>query len=142
MKNFEYAQKKEKTFKMPTIKFDIYNIPLWALPIAPIIIIYDKFNKWNYIHQLWDEKKATKVLDYFLPYALEYDKENQSYYYCMEWRYYSDISKKAPIGLKKWSTKFYNEIFNYLKNGYEKIGFLKTIEKDCGDTWIKFEKNC
>ena len=40
-------------------------------------------------------KKATKVLDYFLPYVLEYDEESQAYYYCMDWIYSgSDMAKK------------------------------------------------
>lgn len=115
MKNFEYAkikaETKEKTFKMPTIKTNTYNIPLWALPIALFVIVYDKFNEWNYNRLIWDEKKATKVLDYFLPYALEYNKENQAYYYCMNWGYYGlSVAKKVPIGLKAWSKKFSYEI--------------------------------
>ena len=50
MKTFEYAQTKniKKSFKMPSIKFNKYDIPLWVLPIAPFIIAFDKFNNWNY----------------------------------------------------------------------------------------------
>lgn len=144
MKNFEYAKNKKRIIKMPTIETNNYSIPLWALPIAPFVIVYDKFNKWNYNHLIWDEKKATKVLDYFLPYALEYNKENQAYYYCMDWDFYGlSIAKKVPIGLKAWTKKFSYEILNYLKTTYEKTGFLKTIEKHyADDIWIKFEKNC
>lgn len=141
MKNFEYAKNKKRIIKMPTIETNNYSIPLWALPIAPFIIAYDKFDKWNYKRQNWDEKKATKVLNYFLPYVIEYDKEKQAYYYCMDWRYRgSDIAKKVPIGLKKWTKKFGFETLNYLENTYEKTDFLKTIEKDYNGTWIKFEK--
>lgn len=89
-------------------------------------------------------KKATKVLDYFLPYALEYDEENQAYYYCMDWIYSGlDIAKKVPIGLKKWTKIFSYKILDYLKNTYEKTGFIKSIEEDCncGYLWIKFKKS-
>lgn len=144
MKDFEYAQTKKKAFKIPTIKTTNYNIPLWALPFAPFAIIYDKIDKWNYAHQTWDEKKATKVLDYFLPYALEYDEESQAYYYCMDWIYSgSDMAKRVPIGLKKWTKIFSYKILDYLKNTYEKTGFIKSIEEDCscGYLWIKFKKS-
>ena len=51
MKTFEYAQTNatKKSFKTPSLKFDEYNIPLWALPIAPFIIACDKFNNWKWI---------------------------------------------------------------------------------------------
>lgn len=143
MKDFEYARTKKKAFKMPTIEITNYNIPLWALPFAPFAIIYDKIDKWNYAHQTWDEKKATKVLDYFLPYVLEYDEKNQAYYYCTDWRYNgSDIAKKVPIRLKKWTKIFSYKILNYLKSTYEKESFIKSINDDnYGYCWIEFKKN-
>lgn len=143
MKTFEYAQTKntKKSFKMPSIKFDKYNIPLWALPIAPFVIACDKFNDWNYRRQEWSEEKATKALNYFLPHVLEFVEEDNAYYYCTNWHYDGwNIAKKVPFGMKKWAKKFGYETLKYLEEGYENAEFSKSIEKDYCDTWIKFEK--
>ena len=143
MKTFEYAQTKntKKSFKMPNIKFDKYDIPLLALPIAPFVIACDKFNDWNYRRQEWSEEKATKALNYFLPHVLEFVEEDNAYYYCTNWHYDGwNIAKKVPFGMKKWAKKFGYETLKYLEEGYENAEFSKSIEKDYCDTWIKFEK--
>lgn len=143
MKTFEYAQTKnnKKTFKMPSIKTANYNIPLWALPIAPFVIIYDKFNKWNYNRQQWSEAKATKALNYFLPYVLQFVEEDNAYYYNTDWRYNGwDIAKRVPFGMKKWAKKFGYKILLFLENGYENEHFSKSIGKDYPEIWLKFEK--
>lgn len=143
MKTFEYAQNKnnKKFFEMPKIKTTNYEIPLLVLPIAPFLIAYDKFDKWNYNRQEWSEEKATKVLNYFLPYVLEFAEEDNAYYYSTDWSYTGwNIAKKVPFGLKKWAKKFGYQTLKYLEEGYENAEFSKSIEKGYFETWIKFEK--
>ncbi len=138
MKSFEYAKNKEnKKFKMPVVKMGEYRVYLWALPIAPFAIAYDKLQTWAYNRRVWNDKKATKVLDYVLPYILEYVEEDNAYYYCMDWGTYN-LWKKAPIISRAWARKFSNRLQHYIKDYYEKEGFVKTVESDGYDTWVKF----
>lgn len=142
MKDFEFAKKvKRHRNIIPRIKTENYDISVLILPVAPFLIAIDKFNMWRYNRRVWDEKKATKVLNYFLPYVLEYDEADDAYYYYLEW--YTDrrsIAKKVPLRLRKWTRKFGFEIIRFLINGYEKSGFTKTIVNDSG-SWVKFVKN-
>lgn len=143
MKTFDYAQNKnnKKSFKMPHIKTVNYDIPLWALPIAPFVIAHDKFSKWNYHRLQWSEEKATKALNYFLPHVLEFVEDENAYYYCRQWRYKGyQIAKRVPLGMKTWVKKFDYDILSFLETGYENEQFSKSIEQDYEDTWIKFEK--
>lgn len=138
MKTFEYA-KTRKHFKMPSIKTTNYNIPVWALPIAPFIIAYDKISKWANDRRVWDEEKARKVLDRALPYVLEYVAEDDAYWYCMEWSEWR-LADHAPLGLKKWAKKFFHNLHFYLEENYENPNYTKTIERDDWQVWLKFEK--
>lgn len=148
MKKFEYAKEralnKKAKFKMPTIKTANYEIPLWGLLVLPLVIIaivYDKIKDWNYLRQEWSEEKATKVLNCFLPYSLEFIEEDNAYYYCLGWHNSGDkLAKRAPINLKRWAKKFGYKTFQYLEEKYENPDFIKTIENDGYDKWIKFEK--
>ena len=147
MKNFEYAQKRnsKKRFKMPALKIgEKYSIPLPLIPLVPLwlgVIIYNEFHDWNYRRQEWSEEKATKVLNHFLPYVMEWNEEENSYFYCMDWHYGgSTLAKYSPIGLKTWARKYSYEIFRFLKDKYENPDFVKTIEDDYYEKWVKFEK--
>lgn len=142
MKNFEYAKakKEKKKFKMPTVVIGKYEYNIWAMLLFPLILIsllVDKIKDWNYNRLEWSTEKATKVLDNWLPYVLEYDEG--AYWYCTDWNTGSwNIAKKVPIGLKQFTTKFTVKIFAYLRNEYEKMGFEKTIEENDYESLIKF----
>lgn len=140
MKDFNYAQKRKNR---PWYAIQTKNhgyIYLWELLLLPIAIIAKVVSDWAYKRRVWDDKKATKALDYILPHKLEWIEENNAYYYCMDWGYYN-FSKYAPFYLKKWASKFNYGLHQYIATDYEKDGYIKTIEKDSwGDTWVKFEK--
>lgn len=142
--NFEYAQKKHKRFKCPRVHYKEYDILIWALPIAPFFIIYDKISKWNYKRQQWSDEKATKVCDYALPHLLDYDEDENCYWYNVDWRYSNEFRRLAPMYLKTWTEKFGYKLNEFIKSQYQKDGYIKTTEKDsvwddC-ETWIKFSK--
>lgn len=145
--NFEHAKTRgtRKHFKMPTIKTEEYEFSILILPIAPLLIVCDKIHKWNYNRQQWSEEKATKVLDYFLPHVLEYDEEEDCYWFSTSWQYYGrNFAKHAPVGLKTWAKKFGYEIRTFVPTGYEKNGYTKTVECnewDDYEQWVKFTKN-
>ena len=144
MKNFEYAQKRATNAnKRPwyTVKIKNYGyIYLWGLPLLPVVVIGKAVSEWAYKRRVWDDDKATKVLDYVLPYKLEWVEENNAYYYCMDWSFYN-LHKYAPFYLKKWSAKFDYGLHRHIETDYEKDGYIKTVETDnYGVTWVKFEK--
>ena len=143
--NFEYAQKKHKRFNCPRVHYKEYNILIWALPIAPLFIVCDKIDRWNYKRQQWSNEKAVKVLDYALPHLLDYDTDENCYWYCTTWRYSNEFIKFAPINLKMWTRKFGYKLNDFIKSTYEKDGYIKTIETDDlwdnFEIWIKFSKS-
>lgn len=145
MKSFEYAKYKndKKSFSVPSIKWKDNTIPFYVLPIAPFIIMNDKFKNWSYDRLKWSEEKAKTVLNYFLPYELEYIEEDKCYYFDTGWDYTAKnrIASRVPFYLKKWTRKFRYEILHYLEDKYENSEFTKTFIKDFfGNTVIKFEK--
>lgn len=92
---FEKAKNKsKKPWYMVNTKN--YQIPFWALPVAPFVIGISKLNDWFYDRIKWDERKAVKVLNHVLPKILNYDKDEDAYYYCMDWGTYN-LWHKAPL---------------------------------------------
>ena len=76
--------KKSKKFN-PYISIGNYKVFVLGLPIFPFFVIWKKLKDWNYQRMKWDEKKATKILDYVLPKTLEWDEEDNAFYYYLEW---------------------------------------------------------
>ena len=134
---FDKAQetKKRKGLKKYHVGKYVFNI--LQAPLVPIVWAADKITDYKYNKLVWSEEKATKMLDKILPKVLEYVAEENAYYYCCEWRCYCLIDK-APIKEKMWVKKFIGHLVDYLENGYENENYIKTIEKDYYEKWIKF----
>lgn len=140
MKDFEYAKKKNNSKKWYIIRGKKYSFYIWALPLVPFAIACDKVSKWASNRRKWNEKTACKVLDYVLPYRLEWVEEDNAFYYSMDWDY-SSLWKEAPLYLRKWAKKFGYKIHKFIEEGYQKKGYSKSVEKDPYETgWIKFQK--
>ena len=141
-KDFSYAktrQEKQSRKKWWIINGKKYSYYIWALPLIPFVLLYDKISDYLYARRVWSEEKATKVLDRVLPHVLEWVEEDDAYYYCMDWGY-SSLWRKAPLTMRKWARKFSYNLHQFIKNGYQKDGYEKTIEGDRYETWIKFKK--
>lgn len=141
-KDFSYAktrQEKQSRKKWWIINGKKYSYYIWALPLIPFVILYDKISDYLYARRVWDEEKAIKVLDRVLPHVLEWVEEDEAYYYCMDWGY-SNLWRIAPLTMRKWARKFSYNLHQFIKNGYQKDGYEKTIEGDRYETWIKFKK--
>ena len=141
-KDFSYAktrQEKQYRKKWLTINGKKYSYYIWALPLIPFVLLYDKISDYLYARRVWSEEKATKVLNYVLPHVLEWVEEDNAYYYCMDWSY-TILWKKAPFTMRKWVRKFDVELQHFIKDGYQPEGYKKTIEDDGYEIWIKFEK--
>lgn len=126
MKNFEYAKDREKKkYKKPwyLINTKKYSFYIWSAPLVPIGMLIEKYKEWAYNRLQWDANTAKKVLDYTLPYVLEYAQEDNYYYYdrviC--------LSDRAPRKYKAWTGKFGNKLKTYLANEYQKEGYKKIV---------------
>ena len=141
MKDFEYAKirKNKSEKKWYVIHCKKYSYYIWALPIIPFFVAYDKISEWAYNRRVWNEETARKVLDHALPYILEWIEEDNAFYYCMDWGN-SSLWRKAPITKRKWAHKFAYELQKFIKEGYENSNYVKSVENDGYDTWIKFQK--
>lgn len=140
MKSFDNAKKVKKSiapiFKTKNYSVYWYEIPL--LPALPFVALHRTYNNWKYSNMVWDEKIATKVLDKVLPQVLDWDEEDNVFYYGMEWQL-SSLWKKAPIRYRKWAKKFERQLHDFIRDGYENADYEKTVEiSNYDEVWVKF----
>lgn len=114
-----------------------YQIPIWVLPIAPIIIGISKLSDWFYDRIKWDERKATEVLNHVLPKILNYNKDEDAYYYCMDWETYN-LWHKAPLRYRRFAYKYEFKLHSFVKDEYMAKGYCKSIINDGYEEWIEF----
>ena len=142
MAQFDKAKvEKKRRRKWYEIQGEKYTYYIWGLPILPFMLLADKIQDYQYKRRVWSAEKATKVLDYVLPQVLEWVEDDKAFYYSMEWGH-SQLWRKARWRDRKWAYKFAYQLHNFIKDGYENAEYIKTVEKDNYDTWVKFiEKN-
>lgn len=136
MKTFDNAKTKRNK-KWYVIKIKDYVFYIWLLPLFPFVFALEKLNNWRYNRLKWNEEKATKILNKTLPKCLDWVAEDKAFYYCMGWQD-NGLWTKAPLFHRKWVKKFKYELHQFIKNGYENANYIKTVEEDYYDTWIKF----
>lgn len=147
IRDFSYAQKRDsKKNKMPTVNILGYRLYVWAIPLLPILYpifltikISNKIEVKLYNRRKWTDEKATKALDAILPHILEWVEEDNAYYFCSDWSI-NIFCHNSPRRYRKWVQKYKYRLAAYLISSYQKAGYIKTIEKDSFDTWVKFVK--
>ena len=138
MAKFDKAKiEKKNKRKWYIINGKKYSYYIWALPIIPFVLLVDKIQEEASKRRVWNEERATKVLDYVLPQVLEWVEEDKAFYYCMQWGP-SHMWRKARRRDRKWAFKFDWRLQRYVKDGYENADYTKTVEQDYDDTWVKF----
>lgn len=138
MAKFNKAKKKPKK-KWWIIHTKNYSYHIIALPLIPFCLLTEKIEKKAYAKRVWSEEKATKVLNKILPKVLEWNEEDQAFWYCMQWSEYT-LYSKAPLRYKKWVRKFRYQLQKFIKTGYENPHYIKSVEEGSYgyETWIKF----
>ena len=138
MAKFDIAKNKNEKKKINwRVNIGDYQVAFWALPIFPIFYGIEKFKNWNYNRMVWDEKRADRVLNIILPKALKWVEEDNAFYFSMEWG--GDIYwRKAKRVDRKWARKFCYKLKSYLKNEYENADYIKSVEHEYDEIWIKF----
>lgn len=143
MTKFDKAKTKStKPHKKPwwVINCHKYSYPIWALPIIPFCALSDIIKEKRYKRLVWDETKATKVLDKTLPKLLSWDEDEKAYGYCMGW-WASNLWRCAPRLYRAWAKKFSYQLQKFIAEGYENANYTKSLDND-GDVWVMFyEKN-
>lgn len=138
MAKFDKAKETKKAKKQWwVIHIRNYSVYIWVLPILPVVLLADYIENRNYKKRVWNEQTATKILDKVLPQVLEWVEEDNAFYYCMNWGT-SSLYCKAPRKYRKWACKFSYRLQQFIKEGYENADYIKTVEKDYCDTWVKF----
>ena len=136
MTTFDKAKSKSKN-KWWIVRINQYNFYLWGLPFVPFVLAKDRFDNWQYKRLVWDETKATKMLNKILPKMLEWVKEDEAYYFCMDWGY-SNYQYQVPLWHRKWVRKFASKLREFVRDGYENPKYIKECENDGYDEWVKF----
>lgn len=139
MANFNKAKRTNNGKKWYVVNIKNYQVYFWALPILPIVIMIEKLENWQYERRTWSDEKATKVLNKVLPKVLEYVEEDNAFYYCMDWSSCT-LYSKAPCYYYKWARKFSYKLQKFIRDGYENEDYVKTIEDDGYDVWVKFSE--
>lgn len=104
--------------------------PVWGIEVA-----HEKYNAWANARQEWNEERAQKILNYFIPRVAEWDKEDQLFYFFdngMGWNYRRKyINRKDRRFWKIHARSFGSNMRKYLIEKFELEGFTKEI----GECW-------
>ena len=138
MTNFDKAKSKSKK-RWWVIRIGNYDFYLWGLPFVPFVLLKDEFDEWRYFRLEWSNDRATKVLNKLLPKMLEWNEEDKAYYFCMDWDYFN-YHLYVPLRHRKWVRKFSSRLREFVRDGYEHPLYVKEIENDGYDEWVKFSE--
>jgi len=116
------------------IVFRIIFFPIWI-----IVLSYEKVNDYLNSRTQWDEKRANKILSYYIPRCSDWNEENKTFYFFDNGQGWVIGSAKRFLKLKDrrfWQNNAYiwggGGIRDYLITTFELEGFTKkVIDKDC-----------
>ena len=113
-------------------------------PIWVCVWCHQKINPWLNSHNSWDENRANKILNYYIPRCAEWNNEEKTFY-LYDNGYGWSMATRKYIKLKdrrfwKLHTVFFGgKIRDYLINSFELEGFTKEVaDSDVGSTEITF----
>lgn len=115
-----------------------YQFPFWVTPLVPFVIGLSKLNDWLYDNIKWSEGKATKLLSHVLPKVVDYDKDENAYYYCMAWGT-NMLWHKAPLRYKRFAKKYHQNLRSFIKEKYMAKGYVKSVINNGYEEWVEFK---
>lgn len=125
--------------------YKIYRViffPLW-IPLQITLIVKDKITIYLNSRQVWNEERASNILNYYIPRYCKWDKDKKEFYFFDNgygWEMY--FAKKI---LKRKDRRFWAcntlKIRRYLINTFELEGFTKEVLMDTEWTEIVFTMN-
>ena len=142
MKDFEKIKKrslnqeKQKKERFIVHIGKTYQFHVLLFPIAIPIMIIEQIENYYYSKLKWEDRNPDKVIDKILLKELRYNSGKNEYYCNMDWVL---MKEHAPLFSKKWSSKFYFKLKDYLQHEYEKEGYIKSFEDDYDKEYIIFK---
>lgn len=106
----------------------IILFPIWLAVLAQ-----EKIKSWLNNKQKWSDKKADKILNYYIPRTADWDKEDKSFYFFDDgrgWNYLKKIKRKDRRWWKRYNHPLGGKISEYLINNFELNGFKKEVVVD------------
>lgn len=140
--NFKKAKRQAEKKHRPWYIFKAgkWECFFFLVPLIPFAELSEQIKTRRYNNLTWSEEKAKKVLDKTLPKALDYDTNEDEYYFGLDWNA-RVLIKNTPIRWKAWTDKFSSTLYKYLKDTYENKDYTKTIEDNYNlGTWVIFKE--
>ena len=122
--------------------YKIYRVIFFPLWFAQCGI--DKYNKWANERNAWNEEKANKILNYYIPRRAKWIAGDKYFYFFDNgcgWsvRYAKKYLNRKDRRFWKVNSGFYGgEIRHYLINTFELEGFTKEVV-NTSDGWTEIE---
>lgn len=111
-------------------------------PVWLTMVTKTKITKWLNSREIWDEKRADEILNYYIPRRAEWDNKDKCFYFfdngcgwsmCFAKKYLKRKDRRFWDVHRGWSG---GDIRSYLINNFELNGFTKEIG-DCDDGWTE-----
>lgn len=127
---------KEKYKKLPSWKGE-KPANIWVFPLmVACIVIRDFWNK--FIIGTWSEEKGKKFLDKNWMRRMDYDADENVYFFSDNWSNYGwRNTTRNPIE-RKWVSKYSYWLNRMILNGWTPKDFNREVIKDWDETIIKF----
>ena len=120
--------------------YKVFRVILFPFWIGSILI--EKIRAWLDSKEKWSEERATEILNYYIPRASEWNKEDESFYFFdngLGWNY-----RLAKRYLKRKDRRFWKvhsswwggKIRNFLIDKFELEGFTKELG-NCPAGWTE-----
>lgn len=147
---FKAIKKKNQPSKLTPLKnwWKKYNYIVFRIiffPIWIIILSYNKINKYLDSRAQWDEERADKILNYYIPRRSDWNEEDKTFYFFDNGYGWMIESAKRFLKLKDrrfWQNNSYTWgglIRDYLIKNFELEGFTKKVIDEKDYTEIIFE---
>jgi hypothetical protein len=135
-------KEKKHTFRLWWNKNGYKVLRVILFPIWIIEVLKDKIQKWLNSREQWNEDRAKKIFNYYIPRRASWDNENKEFYFFDNG--YGWSLHLAKRYLKRKDRRFWKlhcglwgrTIRDYLINNFELEGFTKEIG-NCSDGWTE-----
>lgn len=113
--------------------------PVWLIILAKgkIVTYLDKRNP-------WDEKRANEILSYYLPRVMDWENEDQAFFFFDNGYGWGMKERQKKLKFKdrrfwrKYCGFFGGRIRDYLIKNFELEGFTKEVG-DCSESWTELK---
>lgn len=120
--------------------YKVFRVILFPFWIGSILL--EKINAWLNSKEKWNEERATEILNYYIPRASEWDKEDKTFYFFDNGMGWNIRLAKRYLKLKDrrfWKVNcawWGGKMRSFLMDKFELEGFIKELE-NCSEGWTE-----